>query len=657
MGFRADIPIIPRRTLLGNPSRLDPILSRDGRWLSWLAEVDGVMNVWVAPAGNLDEARPLTRQRERPILFHWFARTSAHVLYGRDTGGDENFHLWCVGMDGSEPRDLTPYGAVTFRWYGSHKDDPNLVAVGLNDRDARWHDLYEIDIATGARRLIHENTDEIAEYLLDHDLGLRLATRMRKADGGRTVLRWADGRFEDLFTIDLADDPTTDLATFNRAGDAWHLITAQGRNTAALFRVDWESGARKLLAEHARADVGADIIFDPLTWEALAVRAGYILPEWLAIDAATRDDLAWVEKEVGTPVALTSQSEDARHWVVMSGAPDRCAVYYLVDRGRREIVRLFAARPELEGVKLAPMHGLVITARDGLEMVSYLTLPPEEKEARPREPLPMVLSVHGGPQARDYWGYRSDFQWLANRGYAVLTVNFRGSSGFGKAHVNAGIREWGAKMHDDLLDAVEWAVGEGIAHRDRVAIYGASYGGYAAFVGATFTPDVFACSVPIVGVTNLETLLATIPPYWHAYFEQLALRVGDPRSEEGRALLRARSPLHRAGSITRPMLIGHGANDPRCKIAESDRIVAAMQEKGIPVTYVVFPDEGHGFARAQNRLAFYAIVETFLARHLGGRCEPVGDDFSGSTHEVRAGTDILDTIAAATPAADLVPGR
>jgi acylaminoacyl-peptidase len=304
------------------------------------------------------------------------------------------------------------------------------------------------------------------------------------------------------------------------------------------------------------------------------------------------------------------------------------------------------ARPELEGVRLAPMHGLVIKARDGLDMVSYLTLPLGETGARPAKPLPMVLSVHGGPQARDYWGYRGEFQWLANRGYAVLAVNYRGSNGFGKAHVNAGIREWGGKMHDDLIDAVEWAIAEGIADRDRIAIYGGSYGGYAAFVGATFTPDVFACSVPIVGITNLETMLATIPPYWQAYFEHFALRVGDPRTEEGRALLRARSPLHKAGNIMRPMLIGHGANDPRCKVAESDQIVAAMREKRIPVTYVVFPDEGHGFARPENRLAFNAITEAFLARHLGGRREPVGDDFAGSSHEVRAGADVLGELGA-----------
>ena len=636
-----DIPLISRRILFGNPSWLQPRLSPDGRWLSWLAPVDDVMNVWVAPSDAPHRARPLTRHTDRPIPFQWFAGTSAGVLYAKDTNGDEDFHLWCVGLDGSQPRDLTPYGAVTFRWYGQHLTKRSLVAIGLNDRDARWHDLYEVDVETGVRRLVHQNASEISQFILDHDLNLRMATRTRKDGGGRTVLQWTDDRWSEMFTIDLEDDLNTHPLFFNRSGDAWHLLTSQGRDTAALFRVDWATGKRALLAEHARADLFGTIMVDPSTREVLAVRCEYVTPEWIAADRETGEDLVWVEREVGTPVDHDSQSDDRRYWIVSSAPPDRPATYFLVDRSQRKVTKLFAARPELEGVKLAVMHGFVIKARDGLEMVSYLTLPPDETSTRPRRPLPMVLNVHGGPQARDSYGYRADHQWFANRGYAVLAVNYRGSNGFGKAHVNAGIREWGGKMHDDLIDAVDWAIAEGIADRNRIAIYGGSYGGYAAFVGATFTPDVFACSVPIVGITNLETMLASIPPYWQAIYEHFCQRVGDPRTGQGRALLRSRSPLYKAECISRPMLIGHGLNDPRCRIAESDQMVAAMREKNIPVTYVVFPDEGHGFARPENRLAFNAITEAFLARHLGGRCEPVGDNFRGSSHQVRAGAGIL----------------
>jgi dipeptidyl aminopeptidase/acylaminoacyl peptidase len=375
-----------------------------------------------------------------------------------------------------------------------------------------------------------------------------------------------------------------------------------------------------------------------------AVAAEYIQSDWIAIDSATGLDLAMLAGELDGTIEITSQSDDDTLWVVAVSRPDRPAVWHVLDRRTTKITPLFSARPKLEKVKLAPTHGVVIKSRDGLDLVSYLTLPATEAGVRPARPLPMVLEVHGGPWGRDGWHYDREVQWYANRNYAVLQVNYRGSTGFGKAFTNAGDREWAGKMHDDLIDAVNWSIAEGIADPKRIAICGASYGGYASFVGATFTPDVFCCSVPVVGITNLETMLATPPPYWAAFYEQECHRIGDPRTAEGLALLKARSPLHRAGDITKPMLIGHGANDVRCKVAESDQIVAAMTAKNIPVIYVVYPDEGHGFARPENAIAFKAIEETFLARHLGGRAEPVGEDFTGSSHEIRAGGEILQDI-------------
>jgi dipeptidyl aminopeptidase/acylaminoacyl peptidase len=285
------------------------------------------------------------------------------------------------------------------------------------------------------------------------------------------------------------------------------------------------------------------------------------------------------------------------------------------------------------------MRPVVIPARDGLKLVSYLTLPPEVDEDRPPRPLPMVLDVHGGPWARDEWGFNAVHQWLANRGYAVLSVNFRGSTGFGKEFTNAGNREWAGKMHDDLLDAVDWAVEQKIADRGRVAILGGSYGGYATLVGLTFSPDVFACGVDIVGPSNILTLLSTIPPYWQPMVQMFKDRVGDFTTHEGKTFLEERSPLSRVDRIARPLLIGQGANDPRVKQAESDQIVRLMRQKEIPVTYVLYPDEGHGFARPENRLSFNAVVEAFLAQHLGGRYEPVGDDFAGSSISVPTGAD------------------
>jgi dipeptidyl aminopeptidase/acylaminoacyl peptidase len=318
--------------------------------------------------------------------------------------------------------------------------------------------------------------------------------------------------------------------------------------------------------------------------------------------------------------------------------------YYYYDRAKKKAQFLFTNRKELEGLSLAKMHPVVIKSRDGLDLVSYLTTPPgadPEGDGIPDKPLPLVLVVHGGPWGRDAWGYDSMHQWLANRGYAVLGVNFRGSTGFGKKFINAGNMEWAGKMHDDLIDAVQWAIEKRIAEPKHVAIMGGSFGGYATLVGLTFTPETFACGVDIVGPSNLVTLLKSIPPYWAPQVELFKKRVGDHTTEEGKAFLRKRSPLTYAKRIKRPLLIGQGANDPRVKQAESDQIVKTMQKKGIPVTYVLYPDEGHGFARPENRLSFFAVAEAFLAECLGGRFEPVGNDLKGSTITVPVGTEYV----------------
>ena len=635
--------LIPRKTFFENAHALNPRLSPDGRWLSWIAGFDGVMNVWLAPRDDLTKAQPLTRQTDRPIFAHWFARSNAHVLFLKDKDGDENFNLWCVGIDGSAARNLTPYRDVLAIVLGMHRENPYLIAVGMNDRDARWHDLYVVDIRTGERRLVYENTDEIASFVLDRQLQPRLATTTRNKGLGSAILKWTGAAFEEIMSIEADDVLNTGPLHVNRAGDAWFLLSSIGRDKAVMLRVDWTTGVQTLVASHEKADI-VNWLGDPRTDEVTAVSAEYIRSEWMPVDSVVGCDLSMLERELDAAIEIESQSDDDALWIVAASRPDCPSAWHILDRRTGEITYLFSARPKLDKVKLAPMHGVVIAARDGLELVSYLTLPATETGMRPARPLPMVLVVHGGPWWRDGWHYDRDVQWLANRNYAVLQVNYRGSTGFGKTFTNAGDREWAGKMHDDLIDAVNWSIAEGIADPTRIAICGASYGGYAAFVGSTFTPEVFCCSVPVVGVSNLETMLADPPPYWASFFEQECHRVGDPRTPEGLALLKSRSPLYRAGDITKPMLIGHGANDVRCKVAESDQIVAVMTDKKIPVIYVVFPDEGHGFARPENDIAFKAITEAFLARHLGGRAEFVGVDFMGSSHEIRAGRKFLPEI-------------
>ncbi len=413
--------------------------------------------------------------------------------------------------------------------------------------------------------------------------------------------------------------------------------------------LDLTTGTTAILAEDPRADVAGAMVH-PTEETIQAVSFTYARTEWKVLDPAIRGDLDYLKTVAAGDILVTSRTLDDRLWTVAFLLDNGPARSYLYDRAKKQATFLFTNRRALEGLSLARMYPRVITSRDGLSLVSYLTLPPEADrrgDGRPDRPLPLVLLVHGGPWARASWGLDPEHQWLANRGYAVLSVNFRGSTGFGKAFINAATKQWAGKMHEDLLDAVDWAVRERIAQRDKVCIMGGSYGGYATLVGLTFTPEAFACGVDIVGPSNLITLLNTIPPYWEPGMAMFTTRVGDHRTEDGRKLLASRSPLTFVDRIQRPLLIGQGANDPRVKQSEADQVVAAMQKKSIPVTYVLYPDEGHGFARPENSLSFNAVVEAFLSQYLGGRYEPVGNDFKGSTITVPTGAGGVPGLEAA----------
>jgi len=641
-------PLIPRAKLFGNPTRAQGQISPDGRWLSWLAPKDGVLNIWLAPAGEIGAARPLTNDRKRGIRFHGWAYDGTHVLYMQDEGGTEDWHIYAVAIASGEVRDLTPLPGVQARMQGLSLDHPGLVVLAINDRDKAWHDLYRVELGTGKRELLLENTRELAQIVLDRQLTPRLALKPRAKEGGQIVYRVAGSGLEEMMVIEHEDDLTTGPIGFTRDGRTLYWISSIGRDKAALVGMDWPSAKQSVLAEHPKADISS-VIANPRTRVVEAVGAQYLTLDWIPLDERIADDLKFLHGELPGEIGVADRTLGDDRWIVTASAAEAPGTYYVYERGPKKLTELFASRPELQAYRLAPMRGEVIKARDGLELVSYLTLPAGSGLKLPA-PLPLVLLVHGGPWARDDYGFNPQHQWLANRGYAVLSVNFRASTGLGKAFLNAGDLQWGRKMHDDLLDAVDWAVKRGIADRARVAIMGGSYGGYATLAGLAFTPEVFCCGVDIVGPSNLETLLATIPPYWAAFFENLARRVGDPRTEEGRKLLEERSPLNFAGAIARPLLIGQGANDPRVKQAESDQIIAAMRAKGLPVTYVLYPEEGHGFAEPANRISFYAIAEAFLAEHLGGRTEPFGADFAGAKLEVGEGVQHVAGLEAALAA-------
>ena len=638
--------LIDRERLFGNPERAQGRLSPDGSTVSFLAPLDGVLNVWVAPADNIADATAITRDTGRGIRNHFWSPDGEWILYLQDTDGDENFLLYAVSPDGEgDPRNLTPFDDTTAQVVRMSRDHPDTILVGLNNRDARWHDVHRLTLSTGELELVTEG-DGFLGFLADHDLNVRLAMRPRQG-GGMDLLRRDGEAWETLLTVEQEDDLSTQPFDFTSDNSRIYMVDSRDRDTAALVTIDVDSGEREVLGESDRADV-SNVVIDRVSRDVVAYAVNHKQVEWHPLDEGFARDFEFLGERIDGELSVASQSADGSRWLVVASDATVPGRYYLYEREAREVRPLFDTRPQLADEPLTPMHPLVIRSRDGLDLVSYLSLPrwtDPDGDGRPSEPQPLVLLVHGGPWARDSFGYQPEHQWLANRGYAVLSVNFRGSTGFGKSFINAADGEWAGKMHDDLIDAVEWAIDAGITTSEQVAIMGGSYGGYATLVGLTFTPETFACGVDIVGPSNLETLLESIPPYWEAFFENLARRVGDPRTDEGRELLRERSPLHFADRIERPLLIAQGANDPRVKQAESDQIVEAMQANELPVTYVLYPDEGHGFARPENRLAFYGITEVFLYECLGGQAQPIDGALEGSTTEVPVGADFVTGLA------------
>ena len=642
--------LIPREVLFGNPERSGGAISPDGKWLGFIAPRDGVLNVFVAPADRPGEAKPITNDRLRGIRGFQFAYDGQHVLFTQDVGGDENFQVFAAPIEGGEARALTPKGSRA-GVAGLSPKHPGKLLVSVNDRNPRFFDLKRVSLADGEATRLIEN-ERFTGFVTDDDFALRLATTQTE-DGGDQWFKREGEEWTEWSTVPQEDSLTTDLVGFDAAGTTLFLIDSRGRDTGALFAMDTASGERRLLKEHPRADVGG-VIVHPTTGAVQAAAANRLRNEWTAIDPAIQPDLeALTALAQGGEFFVNSRTRDDSRWVVTVVRSDRSTEVFLYDRSTRQASPWFDTRPALPDEQLQKMHAVEIPTRDGLSMPSYFTLPAgsdPDGDGRPNAPVPVVLLVHGGPWARDAYGLNASHQWFANRGWATLSVNFRGSTGFGKAFVNAGDLQWGRAMHDDLIDGVRWAVEQGIAQPDKVAIMGGSYGGYATLAGLTMTPREFACGVSIVGPSNLITLLQTIPPYWGPIRRQFSTRVGDIDTEEGRALLKERSPLTHVANIERPLLIGQGANDPRVVQAESDQIVQAMQAKDIPVTYVLFPDEGHGFVRPQNRLAFNAVAEGFLGECLGGRVEPIGDEFSGSSISVPTGADGVPGVSAALDA-------
>jgi dipeptidyl aminopeptidase/acylaminoacyl peptidase len=607
--------LIPREILFGNPERVSPRVSPDGTRLAWIAPDREVLNVWVAPVGRIDKAVVVTDDRDRGIRAFFWAHDGRHLLYIQDQGGDENWRLFAVDLTGGGVRDLTPFDGVQAQVVEVDKRFPHELLVGLNRDSPQLHDVYRLDLRTGELTKVADNPGYVG-WVVDADYQVRGALKPHPDGGAEILVRdTEDGAWRSLLTVPADDALTTQPVSFTLDGARLMAISSVGANTGRLVYLDVITGATDVIAEDPTYDV-AGARLHPDTREVQLVAFQRDRSELVVLDPALLADIDALQKVHPGDLVIQNGDDDDATWLVGFTADDGPIAYYSWDRRSQRASKLFDHRPELSRYRLAKMEPFECAARDGLVLHGYLTSPP----GADRDRLPAVLDVHGGPWGRDTWGFNPEPQWLANRGYLCVQVNYRGSTGYGKGFVNAGDKQWGARMHDDLIDTVRWVVEQGYADADRIAIYGGSYGGYAALVGAAFTPDVFRCAVDIVGPSNLKTLIESVPPYWEPLIAQFHRRVGNPETESD--FLWSRSPLSKVDQIRIPLLIAQGANDPRVKQAESEQIVAALKARGIDHEYLLFEDEGHGFAKPNNRLRFYAAAEAFLARHLGGLAEP-----------------------------------
>jgi dipeptidyl aminopeptidase/acylaminoacyl peptidase len=639
-------PLLPRQQLFSEGGKGSPRLSPDGTRLSWRGPSrQGIPNIWVVTLGKNDSTQ-VTDDRRAGINAYAWSEDGRRILYVQDRDGDENFHLYALELASGKTVDLTPFPGVRVEGMFTHPLHPAEVLVGLNRRDPKVFDVHRVNLASGEVVLDTENPGDVIAWATDADFVVRGAVAL-DPDDSATLIRVRDAAgapWRQLFRWSFEEagfDRMQRIVGFTTGGDGIIVQMPVGANTTRLVEVDARTGKeRAVLAHDPRCDLWNElnesgtsydvaVLLHPRTCAVQAVGLEYLKPEWKVLDPAIRADFDRLARTGSGVFEVVSRDQADRRWIVHLESDVSPGSYVIYDRGRQKVEPLFEERPDLVGVAFAAMKGMTFRARDGLEIPCYLTLPVGVEAKR----LPIVLMPHGGPWFRDSWGYDPSVQWLANRGYAVLQVNFRGSTGFGKQFLNAGTGQLGTgHMQHDLTDAVAWAVEQGIADPKRVGIMGGSYGGYAVLAGLAFTPDLYACGVDMVGPSNLKSLIESFPPYWAPRRRRWLLRIGDVVAND--SLNRSISPLFHVDRIRSPLLIGHGANDPRVKLAESEEIVKAMRAKARSVTFVVYPDEGHGFGRSENTTDFSGRVEEFLARCLGGRVEP-WREVPGSSAQVR----------------------
>lgn len=662
-------PLLDRALFFGDPEISSSQLSPDGQYLSFVKPFNGTRNIWVKKAdAPFESAKPITNDQKRPVTLYFWSRDAKYVLFVQDQGGDENYNVYAVdpaappaaGQPVPAARNLTDAKGARALIYAVPKTDADALFVGLNDRDKAWHDLYRVRISTGERTLLRQNTDRISGWDFDEAGTLRLGSRT--TDSGSTeLLRVDKDALVKVYECSVFE--TCAAIRFHKDGTEAYLLTNRGNvDLTGLVLFDPATGKETLVESDpkARVDLGT-ALFSDRTGDLLATVYEDERIRYVVKDAVFKADLDVLEKRFpGRDISFQSSTRDEQRWIIVASSDTEPGDVYVYDRPSRALTAQYKVRGNIPREHLAPMTAITYTSSDGLAIPAFLTLP----KGLPAKNLPLIVFPHGGPWARDTWGYDTYPQFFANRGYAVLQPNFRGSTGYGKKFLNLGNGKWGETMQDDITWGVKHLVSQGTVDQKRVGIMGGSYGGYATLAGLAFTPDVYAAGVSIVGPSNLITLLDSIPPYWESVRTVFNVRIADPSTPEGTAQLMKQSPLNSAAKIAAPLLVVQGANDPRVKQAESDQIVVALRDRGFPVEYLVAPDEGHGFQRPVNNMAMIATAERFLARHVGGRAqEDMPADVAARLKEITVDPKSVTLKTAAdpasittpTPAADLAP--
>jgi len=622
-------PIIDRELFFGNPEIAASQLSPDGKFISFIKPLNGVRNIFVKGISEpFSAAKPVTNEAKRPIPNYFWSQDGKFILFVKDNDGDENFNVYAVNpaeaANGKIPaaRNLTEGKKVRAFIQSVPKTEPDAIYVGLNDRDPAWHDLYKVSISTGEKTLLRQNTDRLQGFIFDNAGKLRLAARSAENGDSELLRLEPDGKSTKIYSCSWSE--SCGAVRFHKDNKRVYLQTNKGdRDLTQLVLFDPATLKEELVEQDPdkRVDFGG-AYFSDLTDELVLTTYNDDKPRVYFKDKAFEKDYNEIKKKLGgtREINFQSNTKDEQKWIVVSYSDIDPGTVWLYDRKTKNLSTLYVVREKIPREAMSEMKPIRYKSSDGLEIPAYLTLP-KGLEAKN---LPLVVFPHGGPWARDSWGFSGYAQLLANRGYAVLQPNFRASTGFGKKFLNAGNNQWGELMQDDITWGVKHLVAQGVVDPKRVGIMGGSYGGYAALAGVTFTPDVYAASVAIVPPSNLNTLLGSIPPYWESIRKMFYERMGDPNTPEGKAQLDRQSPLNHVAKIKTPLMVVQGANDPRVKKAEADQIVAALRDRDYPVEYLLAPDEGHGFQRPVNNMAMIMSVEKFLAKHLGGRFQDGG---------------------------------